>query len=130
MRSSSSTGLSENQKAGDLLQPVSKIGVDPNLYETGTVFEDMQRVTGNSEANFGSSAGGTATESSIVENSRQGTLGLDGDDLDEMLTALFRAAGQVLLGNLDAATVKQIAGPAPCGRRSAARKSWRSCGWK
>jgi hypothetical protein len=75
------------------------------------IFEDMQRVTGNAEANLGSTAGGTATESSIAESSRQGTLGLDGDDLDDMLTALFRAAGQVLLGNLSAETVKQIVGP-------------------
>lgn len=104
-------GLNGEKKAGDLLQPVAKIGVDPNLYETGTVFEDMQRVTGNAEATFGSSSNGTATESSIAESSRQGTLGLDSDDLDDMLTALFRAAGQVLLGNLDEATVKAICGP-------------------
>jgi hypothetical protein len=104
-------GINERQKAQDLLQPVQKIGVDPNLYETESIFADMQRVTGNAEATFGSTAGGTATENQIAESSRQGTLGLDTDDLDDMLTSLFRAAGQVALGNLSAETVKAIAGP-------------------
>jgi hypothetical protein len=104
-------GVNEKVKAEDLLQPVKKVGVDPNLYETETIFQDMQRVTGNAEANLGSLSRGSATESSIAESSRQGTLGLDSDDLDEMLTSLFRAGGQVLLGNLDEETVKKIVGP-------------------
>jgi hypothetical protein len=104
-------GLEKGRPATDLLTPVQKIGIDPNLYETATIYDDMQRTTGVAEANMGGTSGGTATESSIAENSRQGTLGLDGDDLDDMLTALFRAAGQVLLGNLDEQTVMGIAGP-------------------
>jgi hypothetical protein len=103
-------GLEKGRPASDLLQPVQKIGIDPNLYETNTIFEDMQRVTGNQEANLGGLSGGTATESSIAESSRQGGLGLDSDDLDDMLTALFRASGQILLTELDAQTVLEIAG--------------------
>jgi hypothetical protein len=104
-------GLEKGRPVTDLLAPVQKIGVDPNLYETETIYQDMQRATGVGEANMGGGSNSTATESSIAENSRQGTLGLDSDDLDDMLTDLFRAAGQVLLGNLSQETVKSIAGP-------------------
>jgi hypothetical protein len=104
-------GLEKGRAATDLLAPVQKIGIDPNLYETASLFDDMQRVTGNAEANLGGTGSGTATESSIAETSRQGSIGLDSDDLDEMLTALFRACGAVLLTELDEATVKEIAGP-------------------
>lgn len=104
-------GLEKGRPASDLLAPVQKIGVDPNLYETNSLFEDMQRVSGNSEANLGGTGNGTATESSIAENSRQGSIGLDSDDLDDMLTSLFRAAGSVLMTELDEATVKEIVGP-------------------
>ena len=103
-------GLEKGRPATDLLAPVGKIGIDPNLYETNSLFADMQRVTGNAEANLGGTGGGTATENSIAESSRQGSLGLDSDDLDDMLTELFRACGTVLLTELDATTVQKIAG--------------------
>lgn len=104
-------GLKEGRPASDLLAPVQKIGIDPNLYETESLFNDMQRVTGQAEANLGGTGNSSATESNIAENSRQGAIGLDSDDLDEMLSALFRACGTVLLTELDEATVKEIAGP-------------------
>lgn len=103
--------LDKGRPASDLLAPVQKIGVDPNLYETADLFEDMQRVSGNQAANIGGTSASTATESSIAENSREGALGLDSDDLDDMLTSLFRAMSQVMLTNLTAETVKKIAGP-------------------
>lgn len=102
--------MDKGMKAEDLVSPMKKIGVDPNLYETATTFQDIQRITGNSEATLGGSGNGTATESNIAESSRQGTLGLDGDDLDDMLSLVFRTASQVMLTELDAATVKEIVG--------------------
>jgi hypothetical protein len=104
-------GLDKGRPATDLLAPVAKIGVDPNLYETADLFEDMQRVTGNAEANLGGTSGGTATESSIAEGSRMGALGLDGDDLDEMLTSMFRACGSILLTEMSVEKVQEIVGP-------------------
>jgi hypothetical protein len=103
--------VDKGQKASDVLMPVQKIGVDPNLYETGTTFEDMQRVSGNQEAVIGGTSNSTATESNIAEGARQGGMGLDVDDLDDMLTALMRAAGQLALAELDAKTVIEICGP-------------------
>ena len=103
-------GLKEGRPASDLLAPVQKIGVDPNLYETAGLFEDMQRVSGNAEANLGGTSDTSATQSSIAESSRKGALGLDSDDLDDMLSSLFRACGTVLLTELSTDTVKEIAG--------------------
>jgi hypothetical protein len=103
--------IDKGMKSQDVLMPVQKIGVDPNLYETAGLFEDMQRVSGNQEATIGGTGSGTATESNIAEQGRQGSLGLDSDDLDEMLAALFRAMGQVMLTELDEATVQEIVGP-------------------
>lgn len=103
--------LENGRPASDLIAPVPKIGVDPNMYETASLFQDMQRVTGNQEANIGGTGNGTATESSIAENSREGSIGLDSDDLDDMLTALFRAMSEVMLTNLSEETVKEIVGP-------------------
>jgi hypothetical protein len=121
-------GLEKGRPATDLLAPVQKIGVDPNLYMREPLFADMQRVTGNAEANLGGTGNASATESNIAEGSRQGSLGLDSDDLDEMLTALFRAAGNVLLTELSAETVKEIAGPGAVwpelSREEIAKEMW------
>lgn len=103
-------GLEKGRPASDVLAPVQKIGVDPNLYETAGLFEDLQRVTGNAEANLGGTGNSSATESNIAEQGRQGSIDLDSDDLDEMLSALFRACGSVLLTELTEETVKEIAG--------------------
>jgi len=103
--------LRDGMKSSDILSPVQKIGVDPNLYETEGLFNDAVRVVGVQQSMIGGTAGGTATESSIAAQSLQGAVGLDSDDLDDMLSAVMRSAGQVLLMNMSAETVMQIAGP-------------------
>lgn len=102
--------LRDGVKVEDLIAPVKKVGVDPNLYETQELFTDMERVTGLQAANLGGTSDATATESSIGQNSMAGAVGLDGDDLDEMLTSIMRAAGEIMLMNLTAETVQEIAG--------------------
>lgn len=102
--------LEKGMKAADIVMPMAKIGVDPNLYLQSDSFNDLQRVTGQQEAVLGGLGKGTATESNIAEGSRQGTLGFDGDNLDDMLSLLFRAASQVMLSELSEQTVREIAG--------------------
>ena len=85
--------------------------IDPNLYETGSIFEDIQRAVGSQEATFGSTSGDTATETSIAEGSRIQTLSSATDDLEETLTELARAGGETLLLELDPESAKKIAGP-------------------
>lgn len=103
--------LADGQKAEEVLQPVRKVGIDPGLYETAGLFEDLSRVTGNQEAVLGSVSHGTATESNIAESSRAGTVALDGDELDDMLTALFRTCSQIMLAELSVENVQKIVGP-------------------
>jgi len=103
-------GLQPGQDVKQLLQPWIGPGIDPNLYETGPVWEDIQRVTGIAEANMGGTSDTTATQSQISESSRMTSMGSNIDDLTEVMTQLARAAGQILLMNVEEATVKRIVG--------------------
>lgn len=94
-----------------VLQPVPTPGVDPNLYEVNGIFTDIQIVVGSQEAQFGGVAKATATESSIAESSRISSVGSNVDDLDTFLSNVARAAGQILLREMSAERVAEIAGP-------------------
>src|SRR3546814_7663517 len=82
-----------------------------DLYETNGIFEDILRIAGSQEANLGGAAGATATESSIAEGSRISSLESNTDDLDELLTTLARATGQLMLMELSVEKVIEIVGP-------------------
>jgi len=103
--------LTPGTKISDIIQRIPTAPIDESLYETASIFSDIQRVVGSQEANLGGTSGATATESSIAENSRLTSSGDNTDDLDTVLTALARAMGQLMLLNLDKATVVEIAGP-------------------
>jgi hypothetical protein len=104
-------GLQPGQRVSDILQPVSGPPIEPTLYDTNPVFEDVLRVVGSQEANLGGTSAATATESSIAESSRMSALASNVDDLDDFLNELARAMGQVLFLQLSPETVKKIAGP-------------------
>lgn len=94
-----------------LLQPKPVQPIDPATYEVEHLFTDMQRVIGEQEANFGGTSDSTATEATIAEQSRATGLQSEADELDEFLSDFARTAGQVLLLNMEAETVKNIVGP-------------------
>lgn len=103
--------LATGEKLADALQPIPTPGIDPGMYETETIFTDVQRSVGVQAANLGGTTGDTATESSIAEHSRDTSNASDVDDLDTMLSALARAMGQLMLTELSKETVIEIAGP-------------------
>lgn len=103
--------LQPGQKIQDVLQPVAMPAIDPALYEVNPTFEDILRVVGVQEANLGGTTGATATESSIAESSRMSAVSSTTDDLDQMLTEMARAAGQILLANVTQETAMEIVGP-------------------
>lgn len=103
-------GLQPGQDVKTVLQPFMGPGLDPNLYEINPVYEDMMRTTGVQEANLGGMTSGTATESQIAEASRQTGMGSNIDDLDDLLTQLARAGGQILMREISPETAKRIAG--------------------
>jgi len=102
---------SESMDIRKVLQPGPTAPIDPNLYETESVFADIQRSVGSQEANLGGTSGATATESSIAEQSRMATIGDNVDDLDEFLSEMARARGQLYFMELNKDTVLEIAGP-------------------
>lgn len=104
-------GMQAGQKSEDLVAPLKTIGIDPNLYEVGTVFDDVQLAVGAQEANFGGTAGATATETSVAESSRMSALGAQVDELDSFMSEVARAAGAILFQEMSAEQVKRIAGP-------------------
>lgn len=104
-------GLAANQKVSDVLEPIQTVGIDQNLYATSHLIDDMQMVVGAQEATLGGISGGTATETSIAESSRMSSLQSNVDDLDEMLTSIARAAGQVMLSEIGRDQAMKIAGP-------------------
>ena len=103
--------LTSGQKVDDVIQPVRQTGIDPNLYEVKTIFDDVQLVVGQQEATWGQISKGTATETSIAESSRMSAIGANIDDLDSFMSEITRAAGQVLLLEMSPEEVKKIVGP-------------------
>lgn len=102
--------LTSGQKISDVIQRGDMVPLDPALYETNSEMEDVLRTVGIQEANIGGTGGGSATESSIAENSRMTTVSSNVDDLDDFLTEYARIKGQVMLSQMSAETVKEIVG--------------------
>lgn len=102
---------SENIDVNRVLQRGPTAPIDPNLYETESVFSDVLRTVGSQEANIGGTTGATATESSIAEASRSAALESNIDDLDEFLAELAHARGQMYFKELSVETVAEIVGP-------------------
>lgn len=104
-------GMMPGQDVKTMIQPVPKAPVDPALYETNTIMNDVMWSVGAQEAQFGGTSGSTATEASIAETSRTSSLEAEVDELNDFLTELARAAGQVLLMEISVEEAKRIAGP-------------------
>jgi hypothetical protein len=103
--------LQPGQDINTVLQGVKGVPVDPNLYEVNPVFQDLLRVLGDQQADLGGTAGNTATETNLAASAKATSTGSQVDDIDDTLTAIARAASQILLLNVSEETVKQIVGP-------------------
>lgn len=103
--------LSPGQAVNQILQPIQHAPIDPALYDTSMLLDDMMRVGGSQEANLGATGASTATEVSVAEGSRMSAMSSNIDDLEDFLSDLARATGEALLLQMDEATVKRIAGP-------------------
>lgn len=106
--------IETNALEGDINQIIQghkPMPIDPALYDTGAIMKDIMFGVGTQEPDMGNNGDATATASSISENSRNTTLASNVDDLDEFLSDIARACGQVMLMNVDETTAKKIAGP-------------------
>ena len=104
-------GMMPGNKVTDLIQGLPKVGVDPNLYESQTIMDDVYKTVGMAEPSFGGSSGDTATAVATAEQARTAALEAEADQLNDFLSILARDASQIMLTELDPMTVQQIAGP-------------------
>jgi hypothetical protein len=104
-------GIPPGSDVGKLLAPFLHAPIDPTLYDTIPLQQDMLFIIGNMEATQPASNKATATAASINEQSRQQVVSSNVDDLDDFLSTLAEAAGQVLLREVSEETVRRIVGP-------------------
>lgn len=104
-------GMRPEDDIAKKLQRFPNIGIDPNQYETETSYQDIQRSVGAQEADLGGTSNNTATESSIAAGARSVGNSDNIDEIDDFLTVLARATGEVMLRELSKDTVIEIAGP-------------------
>ena len=123
-------GMGTGEKVEDVLQQIKTVPIDPNLYEVSSIFSDIERAIGSSQADLGAPASVTATQSSIIEQGRSATNSDNVDDLDDVLSELARSMGELMLLELDHDTVVKIAGPGavwpqtPPSRQQIAEDLW------
>ena len=103
--------LAEEQTIDAILQPLKGAPIDPALYDTSAVMDDVLRGVGTQEATIGGVSNGTATESSIAQGERQTVQQDNVDAIDDLLSDLAAATMQLMLAELSEQTVKEIAGP-------------------
>lgn len=100
-----------NQKLIDNFQAFQPYNIDPNQYNTSHVLDDFTLLGTKQEANLGMMSGATATESTIAENSRLSGQSAEVDDLDDFLSDVAKATGQLMMKELSQETVVKIVGP-------------------
>jgi flagellin-specific chaperone FliS len=103
--------LAPGQKIDDVLQVVKNPPIDPAVYDTAPTFEDMLRVLGSDQADQGTTSNATATEVSVAQFSQHTDVSSVTDDMNDMLTDMARAGGEILMLNVSAQVVKEIVGP-------------------
>jgi len=103
--------VQQGEKLEDKLRAIPAIPIDPALYDIEPMMADVQRTVGSQDANFGRTAGATATESSIAENSRVSSLDDNVDDIDELLSEIAKSTGQLMLLEMAKESVVEIVGP-------------------
>lgn len=104
-------GLQPGDDIRTKLMPIPVVQLDPQVYDTEMLFADMLRTVGSQEADLGGSSNATATESNISASSRATSIASNIDDLDDVLTDIANACGDIFLLELTEETVRGIVGP-------------------
>lgn len=102
--------LADTDDISRIFQTVPVNPIDPNLYETASLQEDIYQTVGTQEAVLGGASGATATETSIAESSRLSTLGEAVDELDDFLSAMAKAGSHLMLSEFTPQFVEQVVG--------------------
>lgn len=103
-------GAQPGQDIGKLLAPFQHAPIDPMAYDTAPLNQDIFLSLGNEEATQPASAKGTATAATINEQARLVVTASNVDDLDDLLSDLAEAGGEILLRELSVETVVRVCG--------------------
>jgi len=102
--------LAPGQKIDDVLQPIKMPPIDPAVYDTAPVFEDVLRVLGSDQADQGTTSGATATEVSVAEFSQNTDTSSIVDDMNDILSDMARSASEILILNVSPQVVQNVVG--------------------
>lgn len=103
--------LPPSGKLSDLMVPLQVAQIDPAVYDTEPIKEDLLLATGAQEANIGPAQPNvTATNSTIAEQSRVTVAASNVDDLDEWLSCLAYYGGGLMARRMDRETVIAVVG--------------------
>lgn len=94
----------------NIIQPLGKIPIDAAVYDTSPLFDDIMKVVGAQEANFGGTSSSSATEVSVAEGARMSTIGSNVDDLDDLLCELAEDGSRIMFQHVSVETAKKIVG--------------------
>lgn len=105
-------GLPPGTDINKVIGALQKVPIDPSLYDTGPLKEDIfSAVNGNEAANTPSAPDTTATAATINEQSRIMVTGSNVDDLDDLLSDIAEASGEIMMQEISLETVQDIVGP-------------------
>lgn len=104
-------GLAIEEDIRRKIMPIPVVPIEVALYDVEPIYQDMLRSVGSQAATQGTTSGDTATESAIANASREVADASAVDDLDDLLSELASARGQLMLLELTKETVVEIVGP-------------------
>lgn len=104
-------GLPAGTDATKVLAAFQPAPLNPEVYDTTPIQQDILMSVGEQSANLGPTSGATATEAGIAEQSRNQHASSNVDDLDDLLSDLARAGGELLLRGMPVASAQAVAGP-------------------
>lgn len=105
-------GIPAEVPPSQFIQPMQMARIDPALYDTAPLAEDMQLGAGVQEANIGPApANVTATVGTIAEQSRMTVSSSNVDDLDGWLSRIAQCAGELIVLKFSMDTIKEVVGP-------------------
>lgn len=104
-------GLQASDDINKVIMAFQPAPIDPALYQTTPLEQDIQLAVGAQQANLGPvDTKGTATGQTISEQSRITVASSNVDDLDDLLSDMAKAAGEMMLREFSEPTVKRIVG--------------------
>lgn len=101
------------QMDGDInkmIAALAPVPIDPMVYDTAPLQQDLLVSNGNEEGAQPASTKGTATAATINEQSRMVVTGSNIDDLDDFLSDVAEASGEILLREVSLQTVLRVVG--------------------